>query len=168
MAVTVDTSKTGIASNIQVLAKSAVAVSGAADTNENILATVTIPAGAMGANGALRLTCFWAVTGSTNAKTLRVRLGGIGGTAYVATAIATAGITAVEMDGNIANRNSQSSQIGWVSAFSSVGSIAQSGSKITSAIDTSAATTLVITGQKALGSETLTLDAYLVELIPGA
>jgi hypothetical protein len=65
---------------IIILGASAVAVSGAADTNENILATITIPAGAMGLNGILRVYADYTVTNNANAKTLRVRLSGIGGT----------------------------------------------------------------------------------------
>ena len=38
----------------------------------------------------------------------------------------------------------------------------------TAAADTSAATSLVITGQKGTGTDTLTLQSYLVELLYGA
>ena len=50
-----------------ILAQSAVAVSKTGDTNEATLASITIPAGAMGANGSLRLTTVW------SAATLRLR-----------------------------------------------------------------------------------------------
>lgn len=145
----------------QILGASAVAVSGAADTNENTLATITIPAGAMGLNGLLRLKCWWTFTNSVNNKTLRARFSAIGGTvvsSFTGTTTASLPLTA-----EIQNRNSASVQLaaGWAHNGSGVG--------ITSpqalAVDTTVATTLVLTGQKASAGETLTLEQYLVELI---
>lgn len=148
------------ASKYRVLGASAVAVSGPADTNENILATITIPAGAMGLNGILRVYSNWSFTNSANNKIMRVRLGGIGGTAYFQTTQTT---QAWYADFRIiSNRGVANSQVGPQNS-AQFGS--GSGSPATSAIDTSAATTLVITGQKASAGDTLTLESYLVELI---
>lgn len=145
----------------RILGSSAVAVSGAADTAENILATVTIPAGAMGLNGILRIYHNWTYTNSANNKTPRVRLGGIGGTVYASDVFTT---TATWNDFRvIQNRGAANSQVG---SKSSSGIFASStAAAITSAIDTSAATTLVFTAQKATGAETMTLEQYMVELI---
>lgn len=148
------------ASKYRVLGASAVAVSGGADTNENILATITIPAGAMGLNGQLRVTTLWTVTNSVNNKVIRVRLGGIGGTAYLGNTLTTSASAADTRV--ISNRGAANSQVGWQSGLGTGGS---SSAVQTSAIDTSAATTLVITGQKATAGETLTLESYLCELI---
>lgn len=145
----------------RILGASAVAVSGGADTNENILATVTIPAGAMGLNGILRVHTMWTVTNSANNKILRVRFGGIGGTAYLGQTLTTS-LTATDLRW-IANRGAANSQIGPQSGLAQLGS--STSAHQTSAIDTAAATTLVITGQKASAGETLTLESYLVELI---
>lgn len=151
----------------RVLAASAAAVSGAADTAENILATVNIPGGAMGLNGMLRVETKWTVTGSANAKTCRVRLGGIGGQAYQLTAFGASDIAQHDLT-TIANRGAANSQIGRISSAGAGGWGVSTGAHTTASIDTSAATTLVITGQKASAGETLTLEAYLVELIiPG-
>lgn len=152
-------------SRISVLGASAVAVSGGADTNENILATITIPAGAMGLNGILRVWHSWTVTNSANNKILRVRLGGIGGT-QMASATLTTSATAVCLT-HIANRGAANSQISPPNASSTfLGLVAASTSALqTASIDTSAATTLVLTGAKASAGETLTLESYLVELI---
>lgn len=153
------------ASKYRVLGASAVAVSGGADTNENVLATITIPAGAMGLNGILRVYHSWTVTSSVNNKTLKVRLGGIGGTAFAAgtftTSAAAIGLTV------ISNRGAANSQVGPPAATSTfAGTVSGTGNALTTAsIDTSAATTLVLTGQKASSGETLTLEQYLVELI---
>ena len=147
-------------SRIIVLGASAVAASGAADTNENTLATVTIPAGAMGLNGILRVTSLWSYTNSVNNKTLRIRLGGIGGTSYLAVTATTSSLFADVRE--IANRGAANSQ---VTKSSGVQFGTSSGAVVTGAIDTTAATTLVLTGQKASAGETLTLESYLVELI---
>ena len=153
------------APRISILGASAVAVSGPADTNENILATVTIPAGAMGLNGILRVYHAWTVTSSGNNKILRVRFGGIGGTGF-ATNTLTTSVSAVGIT-HIANRGVANSQVGPSNASSIFqGVTSGTGNALTtSSIDTSAATTLVLTGQKASAGETLTLESYLCELI---
>lgn len=144
-----------------VLARSAVAVSCPADTTEDVLATVTIPAGAMGISGAVRVTTVWTITNSANAKTLRMRFGGTSGTAYLSTAATTsASFSDCHL---ISNRGSASSQVGSAQAIGLGGSAA---AVITSSVDTASATTIVISGQKASAGETLTLESYLVELFP--
>jgi hypothetical protein len=146
---------------VRVVQQSGVAVSGAADTNENILATIPIPAGLMGVNGSLRVTTIWSVTNNANAKTARVRLGGIGGTAFWTVALASV------LSGKglcvVMNRGAQNSQ---VAADPNVIGLATSAVAVTTgAIDTSVAQDLVITGQKATGGDTMTLEAYCVEVV---
>lgn len=166
MAVTVDTSKTGIASNLQVLSKSAVAVSGASDLLENVLATITIPAGAMGSNGVLRGVYMVSCTNNANVKTVRLRLGGIGGTIFKTDNLASAPEGTFYFQ--LANRGASNSQVGMGTGNPSAGGWGTNGAAlVTGAIDTSAATTIVITGQKATAGDTLTLDSHLVEMIPG-
>lgn len=153
-----------IASTPQVLAKSAVPVACPADTSEDVLATITIPAGAMGPNGALRISSNWTVTNSANNKSLRIRLGGIGGTQFLLQVLT--GSIAVSDLRMIQNRGAANSQVGGPAQMPAT---TLSGTAcVTSAVDTSVSTTLVITGQKALAGEVLTLESYLVELIYGA
>ena len=148
-------------SRISVLGATAVAVSGGADTNENILATITVPAGAMGLNGILRIYTLFTYTNSGNNKTTRVRFGGIGGTVYGSDVFTT---TATFSDMRIIqNRGAANSQVGMKASAGVFTS--STAAVITSAIDTSAATTVVITAQKASAGETMTLEAYMVELI---
>lgn len=148
----------------RILGASAVAATAPADTNENILATISLPAGVMGINGVLRIWSRWTVTASANAKTLRIRLGGIGGTAHFLQAFGATDVTQRDCT-EIANRGSASSQIGRVNAAGSGGFGASTGAFTTSSIDTTVATTLVLTGVKASAGETLTLESYLVELL---
>lgn len=148
---------------IKVLGQSSVAVSGAADTNENVLATVTVPAGSMGLNGRLRVTALLTLTNSANNKTVRVRLGGIGGSIFTSPVMTTSASTRFQIE--IANRGAANSQVGGQQL--GTGGWGISGNVVaTAAIDTSADTTVVITGQKASAGETITLESYLVELIP--
>jgi len=145
----------------KVLASSAVAVSHTGNTDETILATVTIPAGLMGLNGVLRIDYLWSVTNSGNNKTVRARLGGIGGTAFLSLANTT--VASVRGFRNIQNRGSASSQISEWSDGLGPGSTASA--VTTGTVDTAAAQDLVFTAQLASAAETITLERYLVELI---
>lgn len=150
----------------RVLGRSAVPVSVSATTDEETLATITVPANAMGPNGTLRIWTTWTHTNSANNKTLSVRFSGASGTQYLALVVtAHAGSQVVT---TISNRNATNSQVGYAaSAATSFGSTIAS-TPATSAVDTTVATTIVISGQKASSGETLTLEWYLVELMPGA
>lgn len=137
------------------LCQSAVAVPHTGNITETILATCSLASNIIGLNGRLHVSYAATHTNSANTKTIRVRLGGIGGTIYSEVAGTTEGTTYDVLQ--IANRNNAASQVGW-SIFTVV-------APITSTINTAAATTLVITGQLAVGGETVTLQDYAVELI---
>ena len=150
--------------NIGVLGQSAVAVSNTAVTTEETLATIAVPANALGPNGRLRITTLWTMTNSANAKTPRVRFSGAAGTQYANFALTTSAGYHDQIV--IANRNATNSQVGPSSVIN--GHFGNgSGAPTTSAVDTTAATSVVISGQKALAGEVLTLESYLVELMPG-
>lgn len=142
-----------------ILGASGAAVSGAADTNENTLATIAIPAGAMGLNGILRVTTLWTITNSGNNKTLRTKLGSTDYGAVVATTS-----VGYREQRQIQNRGSAASQVAFIQANgSSWGGAA--GSNVTGTENTATALNLLLTGQKASAGETITLESYLVELI---
>lgn len=148
----------------QVLARSNASVAAPADTNEDILATINLPAGLMGLDGSVRVRAHFSYTNSANTKTLRARLGGAAGTVYNQIAATASTYAAFEIW--ISNRGAANSQLGapnGISLFSSGGVAAVA---VTSAVDTSAATTVVLTGQKALGTETVSLDRYIAEIWP--
>lgn len=164
--VAIDTDTTGFIKDIEgwrVIAKSGVKVDRTGDTNEAIMGTIAIPAGAMGPNGALRITTTWSCTNSANNKTPRIRLGGISGSQILAATFTTQGAHIQRL---LQNRGSAASQISSFGA-SSANSFTNA-SPATFTVDTSIAQDLVITGQLALGSETLSLESYLVELAYGA
>lgn len=147
-----------------VVAMSAVAVNAPADTNENIVATITIPANTLLANGCAK---WWAVlteNNNANNKTWNVRLGGIGGTVYFTrNGLNTTGMTVA---GVICNRNSASSQIGALTTGMTHTGTSFTGGVVTSSVNTAASTTLVITATKATAGDTMTVESYLVEAFP--
>lgn len=151
------------ASSTRVLAQGNVASSHTGNTTETTLAQVTIPAGSMGANGRLRITTIWSMTNSANNKTMRVRFNhATTGAAFMNQAQTTQATNRFQCE--IINRNSQSSQLGGHAGGTGGWGVTTTAA-ITSTVDTSVDTTLYITAQLALGSETLTLESYLVELI---
>lgn len=145
-------------SQSRILAASAVAVPNTGNTNENTLATIAIPAGVMGLNGILRIWTQWDYPSTANNKTMRVKLGATSFSGVVATTTLVARILTM-----IHNRGVANSQIGGAANFAGIGTVGAG--DVNGAIDTSVAQNLTITGQLALGTETLTLEAYLVELL---
>lgn len=150
-----------VAAGPQMLAKGAPATPTPADTTEDILATITVPAGLLGATGGLRSLAHFSFTNNANNKTIKARLGGIGGTAFFSS-VATTQLF-LKADVSIWNRAAASQYGGGAQQFTGGGGMVVS---TTSTIDTSAATTLVFTGQKAVSGDTLTLEGYTVELLP--
>lgn len=141
----------------RVLASSAVAVSHTGSTTETTLATITVPAGAIGANGALRVTMVWSYTNSANTKTARLRLGGTSFLVFNATTTSS-----VRIENQIHNVNSEASQKGWVNSGTAFGS--STGTIVTASIDTTTAQDITFRGALANAGETITLESYLIEL----
>lgn len=131
-----------------------------ADLLENIVATVKVPAACMGANGAIRLVLGWAHTNNANVKTLRARLGGIGGTVVWTANGASASVTKADI--SIVNA-SGASQI--TTDMTQIGATLQATGATASAVDTAVAQTLVITVQKATAGDTVTLQTAVAELL---
>ena len=137
-----------------------------ANTSENILQTVTIPAGAIGPNGRVIVETHWVVNNDASVKTGRVRFGGIGGTAFADVALTST------LNGhlltNIWNQNSASSQRGGVPATNSAPFGVYGSGSATAAVDTTAAVDIVITGQMADSTDTLQLVFHSITVIYGA
>lgn len=131
---------------------------------ETAMATVTIPAGAMGLNGGLQIRSVWTVTNSANNKSLRARLGGMAGTQFLAAGVTTVVVASDQR--TIRNRNSAASQITSYTSTSTTSLGNSSNSATTGTVDTSAAQDLVFTGQLTNTGETITLESYEVWLLP--
>ena len=122
------------------------------------LATITIPAGLLGANGKLKIYPLWATTNNANIKTLRVLLGGSPCTTMTSFSVPNnSGLIILR---NVNSESAQKCSSGLVAGIgSSPGSIAST------TIDTTAATTITLTGQLAVGTDTMTLEDLFVEVV---
>lgn len=147
---------------VQVLARSGTAASGAANTSENALATLTIPAGLLGTAGGLRLRWDGLASGSTNSKTWRVRFSGAAGSI-----LQTLNVTASAFSHGhtllLQNANATGAQ-----RYADLPDAGVSTSTYgTGAVDTTAATSLVISAQKVTtAGDTMTLHRYVLEVLP--
>jgi hypothetical protein len=141
----------------QLLAASGAAVSVTGTTSLTTLATVTVPADAMGPNGALRITTTWSWTNNANNKTLTIVFGG---TNHVGTVATTIGEMRTCTD--IINRNATNSQ---VNGGGNPNSFGFGAGKVTSAADTTIAQNIDFKAQLANAADTVTLESYLVEIL---
>lgn len=142
-----------------VLGQSAVAALHTGTTGEVTFATIPVPAGLLGANGQLVIETLWSVNNNANAKTPRIRLGGI--------AIRSPSLTtAVSFNDRcrIANRNSAASQI--IQGNSATVFGATTAAAIPATIDTSAAIDITLTGQLTNAGDSITLESWLVLAYP--
>lgn len=145
-----------------ILGRSGAAIAHTGTTSETVLATINVPAGAMGAKGSLRVVALCSCTNNGNNKNLRFRLGGIGGTAFYGNAFA--GVAGFRIETDIQNQNNAAVQIGGPSITGSFGT----GSPIAGAVNTANSQDLVLTATLANSGDTLTLESYRVELFYGA
>lgn len=146
-----------------VLAASGAAVSCDATTNENALATFTLPAYSMGVNGILNIVATWSYTNSANNKIVRIRFGGIAGERLLdSTQTTTASLrTWTEWQ----NRNRTDQQAGGTGQSSSLLAGGIGAAVFTSTQSTIIDQPVILTGTKASGAEVLTLERYVAELI---
>jgi len=129
------------------------------DTNEATLFTCNIPP--LGANDALLLRVGWTLTNSANSKTERLKLDA---TTMYSNAFAAGAATDVR-DYFIRNRNATNSQIMGPTNNQLYG---QSTAAVgTAAFQTSAASVLTLTGQKASGGEVMTMEWAELFLLGG-
>lgn len=125
------------------------------------LATVPVPGGAMGPNGALRISTKFGHTNSANIKGLFVDLGG--STFWTQTSTASNQYNTFT---TIENRGDASAQIGGGSYLSGLGgtSVAHE----TGAINTNVSSNLTIAVQPSVANEWVRLEVRRIEVLPGA
>lgn len=128
-------------------------------TTNTQLHEVVVPAGLMSANGQLEVVCLWTYTNSANAKTLRLYFGSFGGASYISRGETTT--TICQYYANIRNTNSVAAQVGLNGSYSG-GIGANSGTILTSAIDTSVNQSLLFGAQLSNTGETITLKGYKI------
>lgn len=139
-----------------------------ADTLENTLKTVSIPANSLGANGRIRAYCIVKSTGTNNTKTYRIKFGATTLFSFVDGATSE---SRYEFNLNIFNRNLTNSQYAWfIHPYNNVAADTDTFNSIsrrwnTSAIDTTANQDLVITGQLANSLDSIIISGLFVEII---
>lgn len=154
------------ATGLPVVLKSGSVAAHTGTTAETVLASATIPGGKMGANGKLRISIIGQHTNDAHNKYWRVRLGGAGGTAFLD--VLGQNDDCVHAAVEIQAKNSQALQVGYIASAASSFGIA-TGSPATASQDMTADKDLVITGELANDSaDSMTLQSYTIEFIPGA
>lgn len=147
----------GVLSLGVLIGQSAAAAAHTGTTAETTLATITIPANAMGANGRVEIEVLWSATNNANVKTARAKFGA---TTILSTALTSN--ASLRISNFVANRNATNSQI--IGANTGTGFGASTSAVVTAAIDTTAAVNITITAQLANAADTMTLEAYRVLL----
>jgi hypothetical protein len=141
-----------------VLAQSAVPSSVTGTTSETVLATITIPANAMGPNGAVRVTSQWSYTNSANTKTTNQRFAGF--QARTVPLTTTSSRSDIFL---ITNRNATNSQVGSSAGAGAYGT--SGGTSATFSVDTTQPQNITLCGTLTNTSETITLESYIVEIL---
>lgn len=143
------------------IAQSGAQVDHTGNTTKTVLATIAVPAGAIGPNGSVDVDVFFTGTSNANTKTLGVDFGG--------TNMWTAPVTtnsAIRATVNIFSTNS-------VTAQKSLSSASATGPStpaaiLSSAVNTAASVNIEITGTLANAADTISLLHYLVRVNYGA
>lgn len=125
-------------------------------TTETYLVNVNLPAASLGLQGQVRVTVNWTSNNSAGAKTGKVYLGAsqVGQSASYTTSTGGTQMIAIRNNGA---QNFNSSQI--------VGGTA-TGAAVYTAIDTSAASFIAITGTVAVATDYLVIEGYCIEVLP--
>lgn len=142
--------------------QAAPATSHTGDTTETTLATFALPAGAMGPNGQIEVEAFVSMSGAASTKTLRVSFGGT----TVGTFAIAAASTGQQSRARIANKTAGTQITFGAGSVSGYGP--STSASVPSSIDTTAAVTILITGQLANAADTITLESYLIKTTYGA
>jgi len=127
-------------------------------TTEATLASVTIPGGSVGPRGSIRVHLLCSVNNDASVKTLRVKLGN---TTFASSSLASVATTSGWV--HIYQRGVQNSQVCHPSIISSLTS--SGAAVVIGAEDLSTDKLLTITGQLADGTDSMTLEAWSVEIL---
>ena len=128
-------------------------------TTATTLATITIPAGLIGANGKVKFYPLWSNTNNANAKTLRVVLNSwtIVYTATIVNSVHNSGLLILR---NFNSETAQRMSSGMVAGLGST-----TGSIAAPTIDTTVPVTVTVSGQLANSADTMTLEDLFIEVV---
>jgi hypothetical protein len=118
----------------------------------------TIPAGAMGPNGTLRVSHVWSFPGNGNNKTVAIAFGGV-------TIVSTTQTTNISVSGllTLMNRGTPAAQVGGNSF--TIGAAGVSTPNF--AVNTAASQALTMSGTLAVATDFIVMEAALVEILNG-
>ena len=133
-------------------------------TAETFFYVITVPAGVMGVQGGVEVEFLWSNNNSVNNKTIRVYFGasgaGTGGTLIGAETNSTN--TARQSHYRVSNRNATNSQI--MMNQGTQGGWGPSSGPFTTAVDTTAATEIYITGQLVDAADTMSFESVTAKV----
>lgn len=127
------------------------------DTTQQTLATVVVPGGAMGANGALRIGNLFSIPNNANNKYITNRLNGVN---VISSTLTTQVLCGFEF--SIRNRNAQAIQV----TQPTLASVSSTSAATYTTIDTSINQNLTFTGQLAVATDYIILEGYTIEVLP--
>ena len=134
-------------------------------TSAVTLASVTVPGGSMGANGALRIKAVDVIPNTSGVKTGSSFFGGI----LISSWGLTTGNLIISEMRQITNRGVQNAQMnGYGDGVSGLGSGTFTPSLVYTAVDSSVTQNLTRTGQLAVATDFIVLEGYTVEVLPRA
>jgi len=142
---------------ISVVAKSAVMTSVTGTLDETTLATITIPKDSLGPTGILRISYLFTVPLNSNVKYIRVRFGG---TSFIYAQFTNTTTVSGQVD--IYNRGITNSQVSYptYNRFGIAAAVKSDGT-----VDTTLDKDITITAQLTNISDTIKLEAYIVEIL---
>jgi hypothetical protein len=132
---------------------------GLAYTTDTTVATVSVPANSMGANGALRVHTTWGMNNNANTKNVNVKFDG-----SAIMGFGFASITAFSDLRYLRNRGVTNKQVGHPSGQGSLSSGTMT--PVYLAVDTTAAKNITFTMSPATASDYVVLEGYSIEVIP--
>ncbi len=132
-------------------------------TPEAVILTYTAAANSLGTNEGLRYYSAGTMEGANAAKTVRVRWDGVAGTILGSVVESSAQTDAWTIQGVIFNRNSASAQ--FADGYATQATTFENHTAATDTVDTTAAVTLVVTGEVANGADSVHCDLFIVEQI---
>lgn len=136
------------------------------DTGEEFGPTLVVPANSIGPSGRMNIRAYVEFTNSAGVKTPRVRFSGNGGTVYYTQGPTTT--LELPIDLLIANAEGQTNkQVGYPSSGAAWNAASANASSV-SAVDTTAASSLVLSLQRNTATDNVILRDYLIELLYGA
>lgn len=146
-----------------IISKSGVAVPLTGTTSETALVTIPIPANTVGANGNISVTTFWEMPSSSNQKSMRVRLGAAALAGSIVHSSSGTTIASARIETMVMALNATNSQKSISINPRGTDYLTTQAAALATSIDMTASQNIVITGQLASGSETLTLIGYMVQ-----